>query len=117
MSLDQNLFTLHFTQNKDNPSAIDLVDPSGTIHYRRHRILGQIYKIEVYGMPFEQHYIIPILSYSSNIDPTSEALLATATAPASGSKHKTLELHNPSLVIELKYTGTLVFRWSFQWEE
>ena len=55
--------------------------------------------------------------YSSNVDPTSEALLATAMAPSSGSKHKTLELYNPSLVIELKYTGTLVFRWSFQWEE
>ncbi|KAF8347723.1 hypothetical protein F5887DRAFT_1258289 [Amanita rubescens] len=98
MSLDQNLFTLHFTQNKDNPNVIELVDPSGNIHYRRHRIPGQTYKIELY-------------------DPTSEALLATAAGPSSSSKHKTLELYNPTLVIELKYTGTLFFRWSFKWED
>ena len=50
-------------------------------------------------------------------DPASEALLATATGPASNSKHKTLELYNPTTVIELKYTGTLIFRWQFKWEE
>ncbi|KAF8631893.1 hypothetical protein AX15_002154 [Amanita polypyramis BW_CC] len=98
MSLDENLFTLHFTQNKANPNVIDLMDPSGTAHYRRHRIPGQTYKVEVY-------------------DPMSEALLAAAMGPAASSKHKTLELYNPTIAIELKYTGTLAFRWSFKWEE
>ncbi|KAF8636371.1 hypothetical protein AX17_003556 [Amanita inopinata Kibby_2008] len=98
MSLDQNLFTLHFTQGNDDPNVIDLVDPSGTVHYHRRRISGQTYKIEVY-------------------DPTSKALLATASSPASNSKHKTIELHNPSTVVELRYTGTLSFRWTFKWEE
>lgn len=50
MSLDKNLFTLHFTQHKDNPSVIDLVDPSGTIHYRKQRLPSQEYAIEVYGL-------------------------------------------------------------------
>ncbi len=115
MSLDQNLFTLHFTQNKDNPNVIELVDPSGNIHYRRHRIPGQTYKIELYGIQLEQY---SNMDYThSDVDPTSEALLATAASPSSSSKHKTLELCNPTLVIELKYTGTLFFRWSFKWEE
>lgn len=49
MSLDQNLFTLVFTPNKDNNNVIDLVDPSGTIHYRKQRIPCVEYKIEIYG--------------------------------------------------------------------
>ena len=49
MSLDQNLFTLHFTPHKDNASVIDLVDPAGTIHYRKQRVSSPEYKIEVYG--------------------------------------------------------------------
>lgn len=50
MSLDKNLFTLFFTPNKDHPNVIDLVDPSGTVHYRKQRALTPEYKIEVYGM-------------------------------------------------------------------
>lgn len=49
MSLDQNLFTLTFAQNKDISQRVDLVDPSGTIHYAKQRIPGREYKIEVYG--------------------------------------------------------------------
>ncbi|PFH51927.1 hypothetical protein AMATHDRAFT_46710 [Amanita thiersii Skay4041] len=98
MSLDQNLFTLHFTQSKDNPNVVDLVDPSGIVHYRKQRIPGQEYKIEVY-------------------DPMSEALLATATGSSNNSKHKTLELHNPSTMLDLKFTGTLSFKWTFKWED
>lgn len=49
-------------------------------------------------------------------DPLSDALLASATAPSATTKHKTLELYNPSNVVELKYTGTLTFRWAFKWE-
>ncbi|KAG6910197.1 hypothetical protein DXG01_012332 [Tephrocybe rancida] len=98
MSLDQNLFTLHVTQNKDNPHVIDLIDPSGTIHYTKHRLPGNEYKVEVY-------------------DPTSQSLLITATAPMATSKAKTLELYNPTILVDLKFTGTLSFRWNFKWEE
>ncbi|KAF9219789.1 hypothetical protein BS17DRAFT_740317 [Gyrodon lividus] len=100
MSLDQNLFTLLFTPNASDPAGtvVDLTDPSGTVHYRKRRIIGQVYRCEVY-------------------DPLSEALLASATAPSATTKHKTLELYNPSKVIELKYTGTLNFRWSFKWHD
>ncbi|KAJ7128932.1 hypothetical protein C8R43DRAFT_896801 [Mycena crocata] len=98
MSLDQNLFTLVVTPSTQNPNVVDLVDPSGTGHYRKQRIPGPVYKAEVY-------------------DPLSEALLVTATAPAASSKIKFLELCNPTNTVELKYTGTLSFRWSFKWEE
>ncbi|TFK39976.1 hypothetical protein BDQ12DRAFT_681557 [Crucibulum laeve] len=98
MSLDQNLFTLLLTPNKDHPQVLDLVDPSGIVHYRKRRIPGTEYKMEVY-------------------DPMSEALLITASAPSTTSKVKILELHNPTSVVELKYTGTLSFRWAFKWEE
>jgi hypothetical protein len=50
MSLDKNLFTLLFTPHKDNQNVIDLVDPSGTVHYRKQRVPGSEYKIEVYGL-------------------------------------------------------------------
>ncbi len=49
MSLDQNLFTLHLTPHKDYPNVIDLIDPAGTIHYRKQRVAGSEYRIEVYG--------------------------------------------------------------------
>lgn len=47
----------------------------------------------------------------------SQSLLASATAPHATNKHKTIELYNPSQVVEFKSTGTLTFRWSFGWEE
>jgi len=47
----------------------------------------------------------------------SESLLATAAAPSATSKFKTVELCNPTSIVELKFTGTLSFRWSFKWEE
>lgn len=50
-------------------------------------------------------------------DSMSQSLLASATAPHATSKHKTIELYNPSQVVEFKSTGTLTFRWSFSWEE
>ncbi|KAL1743221.1 hypothetical protein HDZ31DRAFT_74988 [Schizophyllum fasciatum] len=98
MSLDKNLFTLHFIPNPDAPNVTDLVDPAGTIHYRKQRVPGAAYAVEVY-------------------DPMSESLLVKVSAPASTSKTKVLELCNPTSVVELKYTGTLSFRWSFKWEE
>ncbi|KZT07374.1 uncharacterized protein LAESUDRAFT_724832 [Laetiporus sulphureus 93-53] len=99
MSLDQNLFTLNITPSTEDPNVIDLVDPAGTIHYRRHRV------------PDSTTYIVNVY------DPTTDSLLVTATAPLATSKHKTLQLHNPSVVVELKYTGTLTFKWGFKWED
>lgn len=98
MSLDKNLFTLLVTPHKDDPNVIDLVDPAGTIHYRKQRVPGAVYTIQVY-------------------DFFSESLLVTATAPNATSKVKVLELYNPNMTVELKYTGTLSFRWSFKFEE
>ncbi|KAJ6497837.1 hypothetical protein C8R45DRAFT_984411 [Mycena sanguinolenta] len=98
MSLDQNLFTLIVTPSTENPNVVDYVDTAGRAHYRKQRIPGPVYKTEVY-------------------DPLSEALLVTATAPSASSKIKFLELCNPTKTVELKYTGTLSFKWSFKWEE
>ncbi|KAF8647714.1 hypothetical protein AX16_006550 [Volvariella volvacea WC 439] len=98
MSLDQNLFTLVITPSKNDPHVVELVEPSGQAHYRKRRLPGSVYKVEVY-------------------DPMTEALLITATAPSASSKTKTLELCNPTMVVELKYTGTISFRWGFKWEE
>ena len=39
------------------------------------------------------------------------------SAPGPTSKHKTLQLYNPDLIVELKYTGTISFKWGFKWEE
>lgn len=49
MSLDKNLFTLNFTANAADPDVVDLVDPVGTVHYRKRRVLGDTYTIEVSG--------------------------------------------------------------------
>ena len=58
MSLDKNLFTLSFTPHQDNPNVIDLVDPSGTVHYRKQRVTGiSEYKIELYGMSSIIYYV------------------------------------------------------------
>ncbi|KIY68379.1 hypothetical protein CYLTODRAFT_374506 [Cylindrobasidium torrendii FP15055 ss-10] len=98
MSLDQNLFTLVLTPNPDDASVVDLVDPAGTIYYRKQRTPNSpVYSVEVY-------------------DFMTESLLVKATAPSATSKTKILELYNPTSTVELKYTGTLTFRWSFKWE-
>ncbi|KAF7321450.1 hypothetical protein MKEN_00665500 [Mycena kentingensis (nom. inval.)] len=98
MSLDQNLFTLVLTPSTDNPNVVDLNDPSGQPYYRKQRVPGPVYRMEMY-------------------DPLSQALLATATAPSPTSKTKVLELINPSATVELRYTGTISFRWSFSFED
>ena len=54
MSLDQNLFTLTLAPNPSYPAGtvVDLTDASGTIHYRKRRIVSeqqQVYRIEVSG--------------------------------------------------------------------
>lgn len=98
MSLDKNLFTLQFTPNPDDPNGIDLVDPSGVVHYRKLRVQGATYEINV-------------------SDPISGSLLIRGSSPNPTSRHKTLELFNPSIVVELKDVGKVSFRWSFKWED
>lgn len=104
MSLDRNLFTLLLTpsaaasRTNQGVSVVNLIDPSGTVYYRKKRIGGGVYKAELY-------------------EPISDLLLGTVTAPSATSKHKTMELYNPTKIVELKFTGTLSFRWSFKWED
>ncbi|KAL1684235.1 hypothetical protein EV122DRAFT_200332 [Schizophyllum commune] len=98
MSLDKNLFTLLFRQRGDDPASVDLVDPAGTVHYQKRLAAGPVYRAEV-------------------TDPLTQALLASATAPAALNKAKTLELYNPNNVVELKHTGLLTFKWTFKWGE
>lgn len=118
MSLDQNLFTLLFTPNKDDPNVTDLVDPSDNAHYRKERVLGSVYKINVYGAHVLRISSDGVLERTGGVsDPLSQSLLATATAPSATSKHKTIELHNPSHIVELKFIGTISFKWRFQWEQ
>jgi hypothetical protein len=50
MSLDQNLFTLLLTPNKEDANVVDLVGTDGTIHYRKQRMPGSTYSVNVYGM-------------------------------------------------------------------
>ena len=117
MSLDKNLFTLYLTQNAEDPQVVDLVDPSGMVHYRKQRISGIEYKVEVYGNTLTFLSVVSFQLIYFSKDPISESLLITATSPSPTNKFKTLELCNPTMVVELKYTGTLSFRWSFKWEE
>ncbi|KAH8986878.1 hypothetical protein EDB92DRAFT_1948914 [Lactarius akahatsu] len=98
MSLDRNLFTLNIVPNERDPAVQDLVLPSGVVHYFKEREAGTSYRINLF-------------------DPMSQSMLASATAPHASSKHKTIELHNPTQVVEFKSTGTLVFKWGFTWEE
>ncbi|KAF8266153.1 hypothetical protein EI94DRAFT_1733905 [Lactarius quietus] len=98
MSLDRNLFTLNIVQNGRNPAVQDLVLPSGVVYYSKEREAGTSYRINLF-------------------DPMSQSMLASATAPHVSSKHKTIELHNPTQIVEFKSTGTLIFKWCFTWEE
>lgn len=54
MSLDQNLFTLNVIPDAANPAFTDLVDPSGAAHYKKERIGGTPYRMNLYGTSFEQ---------------------------------------------------------------
>jgi len=119
MSLDRNLFTLNVVLNESNPAVHDLVLPSGTVHYHKEREGGSSYRIYLFGAPGSSLACSDLKesTLTSCPDPMSQSLLASATAPHATSKHKTIELYNPSHVVEFKSTGTLTFRWSFSWEE
>ena len=119
MSLDKNLFTLQFTPSPSDPNVIDLVDPSGVVHYRKHRVQGAAYEINVYGMtahprPTSTMGLFLPLAFP---DPISGSILISVTAPNPVSRQKTLELFNPSILVELKDVGKVSFRWAFKWEE
>ncbi|TBU30078.1 hypothetical protein BD309DRAFT_990453 [Dichomitus squalens] len=96
--MSYDLFSLNFVPRQEDRTIIDLVDPKGLSYYTKRRVLTTEYKIEVY-------------------DTLSESLLASVSAPSASSKHKTLQLHNPDSVVELKSTGVLTFKWSFKWED
>lgn len=49
MSLDQNLYTLNFSQRADDRNVVDLIDSNGVVQYTKRRLPGNEYKIEVYG--------------------------------------------------------------------
>ncbi|KEP55202.1 hypothetical protein V565_007080 [Rhizoctonia solani 123E] len=98
--LDKNLFTLTIEESKDEPGATDLCDSDGVALYRRRR-----------GDSKEGSYAINIF------DHLSDSLLATVTALNATSKNKVIELHNPTIIIELNFTGRLSFKWNFVWEE
>jgi hypothetical protein len=119
MSLDKNLFTLQFIPSSDDPNVIDLVDPSGAAHYRKHWVQGATYQINVYGKTFHPCPISAVGLFLSLAftDPISGSLLVSGAAPNPSSRHKTLELFNPSITVELKDVGKVSFRWSFRWEE
>ena len=49
MSLDQNLFTLNVLPKGTSGNELELVEPSGTVHYRKERVVGSVYTINLYG--------------------------------------------------------------------
>ncbi|KAF8606033.1 hypothetical protein BDV93DRAFT_543190 [Ceratobasidium sp. AG-I] len=98
--LDKNLFTLTIDESKEETGATDLLDSNGEPVYRRR-----------WGDSKEGSYAVNIF------DPLSDSLLATVTAPNATSKNKLIELHNPTIKVELNFTGRLSFKWNFMWEE
>ncbi|KAG9102517.1 hypothetical protein FRC06_001893 [Ceratobasidium sp. 370] len=98
--LDKNLFTLTIESSKEEAGATDLIDPDGVAVYRRR-----------WGDSKEGSYAVNIF------DPLSDSLLATVTAANATSKNKVIELHNPTIKIDLTFTGRLFFKWEFKWED
>jgi len=49
MSLDQNLFTLNVVPSSEDPDVVDLIDPSGVVHYRKQKLTGSTYTMHVLG--------------------------------------------------------------------
>lgn len=54
MALDKNLFTLNLEPSKIEQGAIDLVDPSGTVHYRK-RIVPNEAKTYLFSLSGAQY--------------------------------------------------------------
>lgn len=108
MSLDKNLFTLN-VRPIPGTQVVELVDPDGTIHYRKERVDGSggLYQFNVFGEPNVCLQENVVLLMGLWVDPLSESLLASVSAPHATSKTKTVSLHNPSVPVELKFTGML----------
>ncbi|KAG8713851.1 hypothetical protein FRC08_012717 [Ceratobasidium sp. 394] len=98
--LDKNLFTLTIENSKEEAGATDLIDSDGVAVYRRR-----------WGDSKEGSYAVNIF------DALSDSLLATVTAANATSKNKVIELHNPTILIDLTFTGRLSFKWEFKWED
>lgn len=51
MSLDQNLFTLNITPRAAAPLIVELIDPKGTVHYRKERAesTAGLYEFNLFG--------------------------------------------------------------------
>ena len=113
--MDQNLFTLSLATSTEEPTALDLTDPStNTIHYRKRRHPDQekgeiAYAWGMYGerVPSLVQHQARRSSFEPAPDPLSGSLLATITASSATAKTKTIELHNPDAKVELAFTGTL----------
>ncbi|KAG1764034.1 hypothetical protein EDD22DRAFT_979169 [Suillus occidentalis] len=88
MSLDQNLFTLLLTPNTSDPSGLvtDLTDPSGNV-----------------STTTNNAYPGKSTKSRCTVHPISESLLASATSPSATSKHKTIELYNPTKEHEFEW--------------
>jgi hypothetical protein len=118
MSLDQNLFTLTFQANEEDATVTDLIDSAGVLHYHKQRVSGVAeYRMNVYGIHTHMLLKASRSNKCTRTDPISGALLSSATAPSASSKAKTIELYHPDTAIELRFVGTLSFRWAFKWEE
>lgn len=63
MALDKNLFTLSLEPSKIEPSAIDLVDPSGTIHYRK-RLLPSEAGTYLISLSGAQEHDMPVVDFT-----------------------------------------------------
>lgn len=122
MSLDQNLFTLAIAASTEEGGALDLTDPNTNTIYYRKRInpptTDTPYSWGLWGKYFVAENrlvdILPALAHwrfdvivNLLLDPTSEGLLCTVTAPSAASKQKIIELHNPEAKVELSFAGSL----------
>ncbi|KAG9042955.1 hypothetical protein FS837_010203, partial [Tulasnella sp. UAMH 9824] len=106
MPLDENLFTLKIRRSEEEPGSLDLVDPKGQLYYRKRFIPPQ--KVGDAATP-------PLYDLW---DPLSDSLLATMAANKETlGKRRAIHLYNPPAEVELSFTGTINFRWQFQWEE
>lgn len=54
----------------------------------------------------------------SAADPLSDSLLSTMhIVPATEKKKRAILLHNPTVQVDMTFTGKINFRWQFTWED
>lgn len=105
--LDKSLFTLTIDESKEEAGATDLFDSNGEPLYRRRWGDSKegSYAVNIFGQYTGGIYLGMYLCRI--VDPLSDSLLATVTAPNATSKNKLIELHNPTIKVELNFTGRL----------